>query len=161
MARTWFWGPRRRTRDASATQKPEAAHRLVQYFDKSRMEINDPTGDQNSKFYVTNGLLTVELMSGKIQTGDNTLQTAYPANINMTGDDGDTTAPSYAAFAARVQRRLGDHRAADRTGQDVIATMDRVGFVANDPAKASTPSAKIAYFETRPATTSRRSSGTS
>jgi hypothetical protein len=42
---------------------------MVQYFDKSRMEINNPNGDKNSPFYVTNGLLTVELMSGKIQVG--------------------------------------------------------------------------------------------
>ena len=40
--------------------------RLVQYFDKSRMEINNPGGDRTSKFFVTNGLLSIELISGKI-----------------------------------------------------------------------------------------------
>ena len=43
----------------------------MQYFDKSRMEINNPDGDKTSPFYVTNGLLTVELITGKMQVGDN------------------------------------------------------------------------------------------
>ena len=52
--------------------------RLVQYFDKSRMEINNPTGDKNNPFYVTNGLLTVELITGKMQVGDDNTSTALP-----------------------------------------------------------------------------------
>ncbi|MEZ4572086.1 MAG: hypothetical protein R2849_17530 [Thermomicrobiales bacterium] len=44
--------------------------RQVQYFDKSRMEINDPGGDTEELWYVTNGLLVVELMTGRMQTGD-------------------------------------------------------------------------------------------
>src|SRR2546421_6704537 len=47
-ARSWTWGP-----DAFFTtyepyaQGPGAQH-LVTYFDKSRMEINDPSADRNS-----------------------------------------------------------------------------------------------------------------
>jgi phosphate/phosphite/phosphonate ABC transporter binding protein len=144
VARTWFWGP---GPNSDATQeKFEGHNRLVQYFDKSRMEINDPNGDKNGKFYVTNGLLTVELMSGKIQTGATTFEDSVPANINMTGDDGDKLAPSYAAMA-RVSNAGIDHRAVDRTGKFVIGTMNNVGFVANDPAKGNRPEGKIAYFE--------------
>ena len=47
------------------------------------LEINNPSANKNDKFYVTNGLLTVELMSGKIQTGNNSYQNAYPAAIPM------------------------------------------------------------------------------
>lgn len=39
--------------------------RLVQYFDKARMELTTPATGR-----VTNGLLTVELKSGKVQVGD-------------------------------------------------------------------------------------------
>src|SRR5690348_544797 len=47
VARTWFWGP-----TPGATQQEEYADatggkRLVQYFDKSRMEINNPGGDKS------------------------------------------------------------------------------------------------------------------
>ena len=40
--------------------------RLVQYFDKTRMEINNPAKPQE----VTNGLLVVEMIEGRIQVGD-------------------------------------------------------------------------------------------
>ena len=46
-----------------ALRRAPAQSRLVQYFDKTRMEITDPNGDQSSIWYVTNGLLVVELMS--------------------------------------------------------------------------------------------------
>ena len=39
--------------------------RLVQYFDKSRMEINNPGGDPTEPWYVTNGLLVVEMIAGR------------------------------------------------------------------------------------------------
>src|SRR4051812_29293838 len=59
VSRTWFWGPTPRA--AAQEQYVDAPSgtgtRLVQYFDKSRMEINNPNGERNSPFYVTNGLL--------------------------------------------------------------------------------------------------------
>src|SRR2546423_13853105 len=66
VSRTWFWGPEPRA--AAQEQYVDAPSgtgtRLVQYFDKSRMEINDPNADQNAQWFVTNGLLTIELISG-------------------------------------------------------------------------------------------------
>src|SRR4051812_22334231 len=67
VARTWFWGPQANTggiREDYA--ESPGGGRLVQYFDKSRMEINNPNGDKASPFYVTNGRLTVELISGQM-----------------------------------------------------------------------------------------------
>ncbi|HUS15062.1 MAG TPA: hypothetical protein VM536_08610, partial [Chloroflexia bacterium] len=126
VTRTWYWGPGPNTEGLQ--EKFENGNRLVQYFDKSRMEINNPAGDKNSKFYVTNGLLTVELMSGKIQTGATSFEPSIPANLNMTGDDGDQLAPSYAAMA-RVSNAGADRRATDRTGKYVIGTVNNVAFV--------------------------------
>ena len=85
--RTWFWGP------APATMMSEtyldapdgSQQRLVQYFDKSRMEINNPAGNPNDPFYVTNGLLTVELISGNMQIGNTTFETRRPADIPDRG----------------------------------------------------------------------------
>src|SRR5690606_31465711 len=56
--RTWMWGPEPFS-DAlqEAYEQAPGGQRQVQYFDKSRMEITDPAGDQSSPWYVTNGLL--------------------------------------------------------------------------------------------------------
>src|SRR3954471_18652916 len=65
-----FWGPLATARDGQQEPYVEApgSRRLVQYFDKARMEQFDP------KARVTTGLLTVELKSGKVQRGDNTFE---------------------------------------------------------------------------------------
>ena len=56
---------------------PGGSH-LVQYFDKARMEINNPNGNPADPFYVTNGLLVVEMISGNMQTGANTFSPLSP-----------------------------------------------------------------------------------
>src|SRR5690606_17819103 len=65
--RTWMWGPEAFTgvMEEEYAEAPGGV-RTVQYFDKSRMEINDPEGDAN----VTNGLLVDEMILGRIQVGD-------------------------------------------------------------------------------------------
>jgi hypothetical protein len=76
--------------------------RLVQYFDKSRMELNCPVDeavcddiDEDSPWYVTNGLLVVEMVEGHYQTGDAEFdQSPDPANVNIAGDPGER--PTYA-----------------------------------------------------------------
>src|SRR5262245_27283413 len=63
-----FWGPLSTARDAQMESYAEApgGKRLVQYFDKARMEQFDLNA------HVTTGLLTVELKSGKVQLGNDT-----------------------------------------------------------------------------------------
>lgn len=65
VSRTWMWGD---GANGDALNEPYAespgGQRQVQYYDKSRMEINDPSGDSSSPWYVTNGLLVVELVTG-------------------------------------------------------------------------------------------------
>lgn len=66
--RSWTWGPEPITEALREpfVEGPEG-QRAVQYFDKSRMEVTDPTMDPNSQWYVTNGLLPIELMTGRMQ----------------------------------------------------------------------------------------------
>src|SRR5262245_7274121 len=74
VTRSWTWGPTNfNTRYEPYAEGPGGQH-LVTYLDKSRMEINNPAGDRSNPFFVTNGLLVVEMMSGKIQTGNNSFQ---------------------------------------------------------------------------------------
>ena len=85
-ARSWMWGPENvYTGYEPYAQGPGGQH-LVQYLDKSRMEINDPSGDHNSEWFVTNGLLVVDMIAGRFQVGDNQFLPATPANIPVAGD---------------------------------------------------------------------------
>jgi hypothetical protein len=84
---SWTWGPAPIS-EVLREQLVEGVEgkRTVQYFDKSRMEINDPTADPNATWYVTNGLLPIELMTGRMQVGYNQFELRAPARIAAIGD---------------------------------------------------------------------------
>ena len=84
-----FWGPLANARDGQQEQYAEASggQRLVQYFDKGRMELTN--GAQ------TNGLLATELVKGQMQTGDATFQAKAPPSIPIAGDP-TNPGPTYA-----------------------------------------------------------------
>jgi len=148
VKRTYFWGPGPNTPGLleQYNQAPGGGRqRLVQYFDKSRMEINNPQGDQNNAFFVTNGLLTVELISGRIQVGDEDFTNYRAACIPMSGDFGDTMAPTYFAFQ-KVSSTQGENPSTDRRGQKVSQTIDRNGTVGNDPSKANNAGTELTAF---------------
>lgn len=97
--RSWTWGPP--ITDALNEELLGAPNneRLVQYFEKSRMEINNPNAAQDA-WFVTNGLLPKEMMTGKIQTGfvfETEFQQHGSARISAIGDP-DNTFPTYADF---------------------------------------------------------------
>lgn len=97
--RTWMWGPQP---NGAAIVEPywdaSTGWRLVQYFDKTRMEITNPGGDQASIWYVTNGLLAKELITGNMQIGDDKFVQYPPAQVNVAGDANDPNGPTYATF---------------------------------------------------------------
>jgi len=99
-----FWGPLATARDGQiepyveGSVNGQAGSRLVQYFDKARMELTNPaTGN------VSNGLLTVELKSGQLQLGDNSFQGLQPAQIGIAGDPG-SPGPTYATLGILQER---------------------------------------------------------
>jgi hypothetical protein len=99
--RTWMWGPEAFT--GELVESYAEAHnngRTVQYFDKARMEINhDSHVPAHSPWYVTNGLLVVELATGRLQLGDTTFEQRISATSRVAGDE-DGTAPTYATIGA-------------------------------------------------------------
>ena len=147
VGRSWFWGPEANTATMEFYRDAPGGTRLVQYFDKSRMEINNPAGDPNSPFFVTNGLLVVEMISGRMQVGDSSYELRDPAQVNVSGDFNDPNAPTYRSFQGVANTSLGDHKAPDRTGQKATATINRAGTVGNDPAKASVPNVDFVHYE--------------
>lgn len=127
--RSWMWGPGLNDSRREPYADSPGGARMVYYFDKSRMEINRPGGppDVNDMFYVTNGLLPIELMSGQMKTGDNKTESKSPANIPVAGDpNNNPNTPTYAAFG-KVSTLNGNNRAGDRTGQLVLDTLSGGG----------------------------------
>ncbi len=93
--RSWTWGPAPITETLRETYiEGVDGKRTVQYFDKSRMEINDPTADPNGQWFVTNGLLPIEMMTGRMQLGNSRFEQRGPARISAIGDPGNY--PTYA-----------------------------------------------------------------
>lgn len=160
VQRSYLWGPN--FIDAGYERYDDAApvggqRRWVQYFDKTRMELNNPFGDPNSQYYVTNGLLVVELVSGRRQEGDTRfVDTNNPANnVPVAGDNiaVNANAPTYKtlrAVASYDDASVAANRQPSKIGQTVSATLtkdaDGNGVVGNNPALASAATA-IAYYD--------------
>jgi hypothetical protein len=75
--RSWTRGPNTFFNGTEPYAQGLGGQRLVQYFDKCRMEINDPQADRDDLFFVTNGLLARELISGRIMLGDQPAQVVH------------------------------------------------------------------------------------
>ncbi|CCF83927.1 hypothetical protein [Nitrolancea hollandica] len=127
VSRTWMWGPKANSGLLTESYaEASGGQRSVQYFDKSRMEINNPNGDQNSLWYVTNGLITKELITGQLQMGDATFQPHPPSQGNVSGDPNDGNAPTYWTFNSLLSRSPLP------AGSVITQTVDRSGTVGAD-----------------------------
>ena len=141
VSRTWLWGAAPFATAQEPYQQSPNGTRLVEYFDKSRMERTNPTGDRNSQGFVTNGLLVREMITGQMQIGDNQFQNAVPAQIPMAGDPASTnpSAPTYAS----LQHLTGS--ATDRTGQPTDQFLAKDGTVSAAPANLSSLTVLATY----------------
>jgi hypothetical protein len=124
--RSYVWGGAPIAAGIEKYVQSPGGTRQVLYFDKSRMEISQPGGNPNAFGYVTNGLLTVELMTGKIQTGDNQddrnqFVQCQPSTVPVAGDNDDINGPKYASLA----QRRGDR--AKQVGATVSESIDAAG----------------------------------
>lgn len=152
VARSWVWGPvPGRSLKEPFKESPGGSH-LVQYFDKARMEINFPSLPSTDPFYVTNGLLVVEMISGKVQTGANLFDPFGASDQIIAGEPG-SDAPSYAALqpVASVGLPDGEHRAAPIAPGVVMPSeyINRGGVVSrNNPALTGAEATKSAGFVT-------------
>ncbi|GEM_PF-5472363 len=99
MARN-LWGPSLATPEQESYSDASGGYRLVQYFDKGRMELADVKGGR-----VTNGLLATELITGQLQIGNDAFQPLGPAAIPIAGDP-DTPGPTYASLNGRAAKLL-------------------------------------------------------
>jgi len=110
-ARSWFYGPGPISEGLMERYvESPGGERLVQYFDKARLELNQPSTGQ-----VSSGLLVRELVSGSVQIGDGAYEPHDPAEIPFVGDRTNVW-PTYAGFADFI-----DQLYADRTGEAVTS----------------------------------------
>ena len=134
-SRSYTWGPEGWAFTNEPYVESPGGTRLVQYFDKTRMEITNPAADPNDPYYVTNGLLVTEMVSGQLQLGNNKFQKATPSEVPVAGDAVNNPSPTYRSFQGIASLNL-DHKAERTSGQVITSTVDRDGKVANDPGLA-------------------------
>ncbi len=139
--RAWTWGPSPGVTLLEPLLEAPGGMRRVQYFDKSRMEINDPAGDPSKPFYVTNGLLATELMTGRLQVGANSFEPRCVSNTPLASDIDDSAAPTYATFG-----KLMSEPKSNRVGGHDTAGVDRAGTVRPDVV-TGTPNLDVVYYE--------------
>lgn len=131
VSRTWMWGPQANTPGMTEPyQQAPNGQRTVQYFDKSRMEINSAESP-TSPWYVTNGLLSKELITGQMQIGDNQFEPRTPAEINVAGDPDDPNGVMYSSLTERLAIE------GDRTGELVEERINQAGTVTLDTSLAN------------------------
>lgn len=90
-----FWGPLANAHDGQQEpyKETDGGMRLVQYFDKGRMEL--------TKGKVTNGLLATEMTTGQVQMGNARFVSKAPPAIPIAGDP-DNPGPTYASLATKA-----------------------------------------------------------
>jgi lipoprotein-anchoring transpeptidase ErfK/SrfK len=137
VSRSWYWGPKPLGTGGFYEEYADSpgGKRLVQYFDKSRMELNDP-GKPN----VTNGLLVVEMITGKLQKGDNSFSDLGKANIPIAGDLNNPW-PTFASLDKIYNKPLSL-----KVGDQAGSTWYPAGIGKQDP-KYLTDATKIATIQ--------------
>jgi len=132
-----FWGPLANAKEGLQEDYKEATggKRLVQYFDKGRMEL---TGGA-----VTNGLLASELVKGRLQTGDDTFQPKSAPALSMAGDP-NSGAPTYHEIATTGNGATTPKP--DRTGQELRGAITH-GIYAEANAKPGIGDIAMAFFD--------------
>jgi hypothetical protein len=132
--RTWIWGPSPYTPGMMELYLDSpGGQRLVQYFDKSRMELNDPDTEDTSIWVVTNGLLALDMLLGRIQIGDNQFvpHSEGPSHENVAGDPGPDNGPTYATMGTVMDEP------ARAEGTLITERIDREGTITTDGATAA------------------------
>jgi hypothetical protein len=133
-----FWGPAYQNIFPEQYQEATNGQRFVQYFDKARMEQTTAGGP------VTNGLLTVELITGQRQFGDNLFTNYPPAAIPVVGDPTNTF-PTYASLGASVFPNT-----AAQSAQPVGTVYNPDGTLTTDSQRAAMPGAAFGSFQGDP-----------
>ena len=148
-SRSLVWGSEIIRKWQEPYKESKGGSRVVVYFDKARMEITNPDGNRSDRFYVTNGLLVRELISGAVQLGDATYEQRSPANtVAIAGDPLEINpgAATYASFS-KLASLNGDNPATARLGEAISQTLAADGTIGTNPELATKYNVMIGEFE--------------
>lgn len=127
-SRSFTWGPQGWAfREEPYTESP-GSKRLVQYFDKTRMELTNPAADPNGTYYVTNGLLVKEMVAGRLQEGNDKFRNRAASDVPVAGDPQKNPGPTYRSFQGVASLNL-DKKAPRQVSALVKTTLNREGKV--------------------------------
>lgn len=138
IARSWTWGDKP-DGFALLLENYSGQQRLVQYHDKSRMEINNPQGNRADLFFVSNGLLVREMIQGQIQISDTDYVARQPSDTAVTGDPINGISPTYSSFRG-IASLYNDKRVANRVGQPLTESLNKDGTIST-----LTPPVQLTY----------------
>ena len=130
--RSWYWGPQPWFDYAEFYRQGINGLRTVQYFDKARMEINNPN-DRSFQGGATNGLLVVELVSGHLKKGNDPFDydLRAPADVPVAGNPkvDNPNSPTYAAFTNLATYDNNGYRDRSQLNQKIGAWLDSAGNI--------------------------------
>jgi hypothetical protein len=154
---SWVWGPFAWAERYEPYKEGPGGVRYVRYYDKARMELSQPDADPAAPWYVTNGLLVVEMVNGKVQEGDDPSRavcplgraaSGCPAYVPVAGDANINTnnfAPTYGEFAALLP--AAPSRVSARVGTTFTQGEDFDPFVLGERAELASPATTIASHD--------------
>ncbi|HEX2915218.1 MAG TPA: hypothetical protein VH186_30920 [Chloroflexia bacterium] len=121
---SWVWGNSIATKVENYAEG-QNGQREVEYFDKARMELTNPNSGS-----VTNGLLVKELISGKLQLGNNSFESrGAGASVHVAGDDNAANpGPTYQSLKKVASLEL-DKASEKALGKEVEDALDQDGNV--------------------------------
>lgn len=151
VARGWLWGPvALGVSTEHYADSPTGTRRMV-WFDKGRIDINDPNGDASSLWYATGAQLVTELVAGALQFGEGEWVRRGAPAIPVSGDPNQASAVTYATLTDHatlpnaVRGSDDDRTAEDRTGQPVTARLRASGEV--EPGGVSSYNISIGRYD--------------
>ncbi|MEI6045834.1 MAG: PQQ-binding-like beta-propeller repeat protein [Chloroflexota bacterium] len=150
VGRGFVWGPESILNGNESYTEAPGGQRLVQYFDKARMEVNNPAGDRSDPNFVTSGLLVKELVLGRQQNGNdvNKFTQGNPSEVQIAGDPNtggaNATAPTYRSFR-NIATFNNDNPVNPKLGEQVVDKIDKAGNIT--AITSPDPSVKFTAYE--------------
>ncbi len=129
--RGYTWGPPIKGYERLNLEYYNGTTRSVQYFDKARMEVNNPAGDPTNPYFVTTGLLVKELVTGQRQDSDSSFSQLAASTVQVAGDSNEgganVNAPTYASFRAVCTCGGDENKKTAALGTLITSRIDRSG----------------------------------
>ena len=132
VQRSWVWGPEPLAATAEFYRDSPNNTRKLIYFDKGRLDILDDGGDTNSPWFTTGALLVSEMLSGKMQLGEDDFVERETPKIPLTGDLIQQDGVTYASLAPLSTYADDAPSIENAVGAELMAVLNAAGEV--DPA---------------------------